>query len=163
MGTASPLSGRSHYDLACDVLDPVGVLTIPMCSVLVLGDEPMQTAWIPQDSGGLLVRWMWAANEPQILGALPTALDFEGIEPFTFRTKPGEHTLMDAAEPGLGVTDSLTLVLPPPSTEWQIATRVHAPGPSLSLVVHRFTPGPATVPAAAPAGDQETRSRRSPD
>ncbi|MFJ8210556.1 Imm21 family immunity protein [Streptomyces sp. NPDC096033] len=50
-------SGRAGaYDRACAVMDFVGVLALPGgAETLVLGDEPLPTAYLPEHQ--VLVRW----------------------------------------------------------------------------------------------------------
>src|SRR5258707_15417127 len=56
----NPKSGTAtDYDSACDVADLIGLLNLGDLEVLVLGDEPLSTAWLPfaDRPGGVIVRW----------------------------------------------------------------------------------------------------------
>lgn len=96
-----PATGASHYDIACSVTTNVEVLQVRDVEILVLGDEPLRTAWIPQRNGGILARWVYADSEQSILAVLnenhlddllaPTDLTFYA---------PGPCLLFDSAEPG---------------------------------------------------------------
>src|SRR4051812_20544359 len=67
-GGPSVTSGRapaSDYDRACAVQGYLGLMRVGPGEGLVLGDEPMQTAWwrsAGQDAD-TLIRWQWADDE----------------------------------------------------------------------------------------------------
>ncbi|MFC0397422.1 Imm21 family immunity protein [Paraburkholderia rhizosphaerae] len=65
------MSGNpSDYDLACQSADYSNKLALHGTDVLVLGDEPLQTAVATSDSRLLIVRWKWADSEADVLGAI---------------------------------------------------------------------------------------------
>jgi hypothetical protein len=55
-GCFGPARGSTDYDRACQVDDYVGVIDVGNGKGLVLGDEPMPTAWVPRANGGILAR-----------------------------------------------------------------------------------------------------------
>lgn len=97
-GTVPPSNGRvvqaqfrydptipaTDYDRACDVEDYLGLLAVGEGTALVLGDEPVMTAWLPKANGGILIRWRYANSEADILAALnsvgPEAFTDSGLE-----------------------------------------------------------------------------------
>src|SRR5689334_17973405 len=70
---AVPGDPVTDYDRACDVDDYLGVLEVGPGRGLVLGDEPMRTAFVPSADGGILVRWGYAPSEDAVLRVLETA------------------------------------------------------------------------------------------
>lgn len=56
----------SDYDLACQTYDYAEKLSVHDTEVLVLGDEPLQTAIAVADDSVLIVRWKWAESEADI-------------------------------------------------------------------------------------------------
>jgi hypothetical protein len=59
----------TDYDRACDVHDWVGLIEVGQGKGLVLGDEPLTTTWFPLADGGLLVRWVCADSEEELIAA----------------------------------------------------------------------------------------------
>ncbi|MFD0399796.1 Imm21 family immunity protein [Kitasatospora sp. NPDC127121] len=87
---------EGDYDRACEVVELVGVLDLPEgAEALVLGDEPMSTAYLPEHR--VLVRWCYAESEEGVadlvLAGLPTAEWEKGP---VLRTT-GELVMFDAA------------------------------------------------------------------
>ncbi len=73
------LQYETDYDRACSISEYLGVLQIGLGRGLVLGDEPMQTAWFNSpiehsDYCGGLVRWGYAPNEEVVLDVLSSNL-----------------------------------------------------------------------------------------
>src|SRR5262245_33182913 len=73
-----PDEPATDYDRACDVNDYSAQIDIGAGHGLVLGGYPTGTAWLAFDStedvgetvGGILIRWMHANSEAEILSAL---------------------------------------------------------------------------------------------
>ncbi|WP_157579442.1 Imm21 family immunity protein [Singulisphaera acidiphila] len=61
------------YDRAGDVDDYVGMVEVGPGFGLVLWDQPMRTAFIPSDDGGILVRWGHAYGEDEVWQAVGRA------------------------------------------------------------------------------------------
>ncbi|MGW0394027.1 Imm21 family immunity protein [Streptomyces sp. NPDC003042] len=129
---------EGDYDRACEVMDLVGVLELPDgAEALVLGDEPLSTAYLPEDR--VLVRWCHAEGEEGvadiILAGLPTAEWEEG--PVLSTT--GELVMFDAAYFGTEVgtlTDSTVLELR--AGRYRVDSASIEPDPLTSFRVHRF-------------------------
>lgn len=74
-----PTIPATDYDRACDIEAYLGLLEVGRGTTLVLGDEPLMTAWYPKSNGGILIRWRYAECEADILAAL----DVVGLETYT--------------------------------------------------------------------------------
>ena len=63
---------RKHtdYGRACGVDDYLGVLAVGPGECLVLGDEPLATTFLPNKDGGLIVRWVHAECEEDVVRAI---------------------------------------------------------------------------------------------
>ena len=128
----------THYDRACAVEADVAVLRVQGIDVLVLGDEPFSTAWVPEHNGGLLVRWVYADSEKAIIDSIrsnslsptlmPNGVSFPAA---------GPCRLFDAAEPGahiLGHSLDLDLV----GGQYAVTSAMVSPSRDLRLLVHRL-------------------------
>jgi hypothetical protein len=49
---------ETDYDRACDQTDYVGIISCGSSKVLVLGDEPMRSAFFVKEKGLIIVRWV---------------------------------------------------------------------------------------------------------
>jgi hypothetical protein len=79
----------------------LGIVDIDGGQALLFGDEGTRTTWLARESGGLVVRWVHATNEAQVLAAAEKGADATWIPTGTlFTTKPGDHLLFDARAPG---------------------------------------------------------------
>ena len=54
---------RTDYGRACGIEDYLGVLQVGPGRCLVFGDEPLATAFLPTQDGGIFVRWVHAESE----------------------------------------------------------------------------------------------------
>ena len=129
---------NDDYDRACAVDDYVGMIPVGGGPGLVLGDEPMQTAWVALTaSSGLLVRWMWADSEQAVIDSLPAipeeAWQATGIN---FPSETGNFILIDSGAPGQKVREYLRFTLEP--GDYIVETAEYSPQKSLRLVVHRI-------------------------
>ncbi|GAC1470732.1 MAG: immunity 21 family protein [Isosphaeraceae bacterium] len=142
----------SDYARACGIDDYLGTLEVGHGKALILGDEPMQTAFIPASEfipateGGIFVRWMWAESEDGVrraLGSVPES---------AWETTP--HRI-EVAREGLLVFDSAWPgdALPPPSRDvvpaswarielpegtYTVDTADYEPDGSTRLILHRL-------------------------
>ncbi|WP_344442434.1 Imm21 family immunity protein [Kitasatospora nipponensis] len=129
---------EGDYDRACEVVELVGVLDLPdEAEALVLGDEPLATAYLPEHR--VLVRWCYAEGEEGVadivLAGLPTAEWDEG--PVLKTT--GGLVMFDAAYFGTEVgtlTDSTVLELP--AGRYRVESASIEPDRLTSFRVHRF-------------------------
>ncbi len=65
-------SDQTHYDSVGAFKRLIGEAIIDGIQVLILGDEPAITAWVPftANQGGLLIRWIYANEEEAIINRL---------------------------------------------------------------------------------------------
>lgn len=134
--TADP---ATDYDRACDVDDYLGILEVGPGTGLVLGGEPMETAWIPQptEGGGLLVRWMWAEDDASVeraLAVVPEKLWQRKPERFAFQAGP--LALFDAACSGKQALESIEIDVQ--GGTYNLETATYRPDDLTSLVLHRL-------------------------
>ena len=137
----------TDYDRACDVTGWLGLLDIGAGHGIVLGGEPLDTAWQASaaagerddDTGGLLIRWVYANNEADVIEALnhvpKTVWRDEGLV-LSVGREP--LYLLDAACPGseLEGDDHLKIHLTP--GRYSIATAEYEPENHTSLLLHRL-------------------------
>jgi hypothetical protein len=136
----------SDYARACGIDDYLGTLKVGHGEVVILGDEPMQTAFIPNPEGGIFVRWMYAESEGDIrraLGSVPESA-----------WRPTPHRI-EVSREGLLVFDSASPghALPPPSKDvdpsswihielpegtYMVDTADYEPDGSTRLILHRL-------------------------
>lgn len=131
---------QTDYDRACSVEGYVGVINVNAGQGLVLGDEPMQTSWLPlsEQLGGVLVRWQWAPDEKHVNEAM-TDLSRLAWEPptHTFRVSDKVLLLFDAACSGNDPGDALNIDLLP--GQYSIESTHYEPDEETSLILHRLS------------------------
>ena len=111
----NPDGPATDYDRACDVKGYLGNIDVGAGHALVLGDEPMPTTFLPAPTGGVLVRWVHAETEKELLTAIQALESFPNAEDTGFLQWPeGPLVLFDSACPGTKVgADRLLVDLPP--------------------------------------------------
>ncbi len=147
-----PDSPACDYDRACDVDDYLALLDIGAGQGLVLGGEPMGTAWSPTtsadsltNSGGILIRWVYANSVADVIEAVErvpeAAWAHDGL---ALMVGQAPLYLMDSATPAdeLGKFDKLGihedhLKIHLPAGRYAVATAIIEPDPHTSLVLHR--------------------------
>lgn len=98
--------GGSDYDRACEVSGLLARLPVGRGDVegLVLGEEPMRTAWVTHPGGGLLVRTMYVEDEAAAPAAVAALNDASfGAPTETYRAVSKTSWLFDSACPGADV------------------------------------------------------------
>lgn len=134
----------SDYEMACGVEGYVGVIEKAGCQLLVLGDEPLQTAVSRLNGRPCLVRWVYAPSpgiaETSVAAMAPVYLRGP-LESVAIRVESSPLVLMDAGAPGEHPGDTLEVELEPG------AYRVHvyefAPARDMKFLVHAFESLPA--------------------
>lgn len=142
------LSG-SDYGRACGINDYLGTLEVGPGRALILNDEPMPTAFLPNAGGGIVVRWMYAEDEGavrRVVRSIPESI-----------WEPTPHTIVvaregvlvfDSAYPGDDLPTSpgeeatapwLRLGLPP--GPYHVDTADYSPDESTRLILHRLRKG----------------------
>lgn len=90
---------RSDYERACDQMDYVGAIACGSSQVLVLGDEPLQSAFVVKDEGVFVVRWVSCVSNERAASAIaqlpPTLPSIE--ESIKFRLDERGLIMFDAA------------------------------------------------------------------
>jgi hypothetical protein len=142
-----PGDAVTDYDRACAVDDYLGVLEVGPGHGLVLGDEPMQTAFIPSAEGGVLVRWGCAASEDAVLRAVG-AVEESSWSPTVHRLPVGTDgaIMFDSAYPGGDVPAALrqgehpaALAVPLAAGSYRVETADYRPDDETCLILHRLT------------------------
>jgi len=138
----SPGGKPTDYDRACRIDGWLGVIAVGATQGLVLGDEPMQTAWVPPctEAGGMMVRWVFAESEDEVvewLGKIPDAI----FRPeCLFRVERPTLLLFDSGLAGRNVKsrpeEYLSIELEPGL--YEIETAIYEPDERTCMVVHRF-------------------------
>ncbi|KVF64941.1 Imm21 family immunity protein [Burkholderia vietnamiensis] len=125
----------SDFDLACQSVDYANKLTLHGSDVLVLGDEPLQTAIATSDSRQLIVRWKWADNEADVRAAIEH-IDFNTINII-------EKLKINWVNQPLVVFDAVDIFDPAQCLRFsthsgsnEVSTFIHQPTSRTSLLVH---------------------------
>lgn len=138
----------SDYDRACDINGWLGLLDVGAGHAIVLGGEPLGTAWQASagasESGvntcGILIRWVHANSESDVIEALEHVPETVWQDTGLLLSVGREPLcLLDAAYPGseLEGDDHLTIQLPP--GKYSIATAEYEPDSHTHLLLHRLT------------------------
>jgi len=135
----------TDYGRACGVDDYLGVLACGPGECLILGDEPMQATILPASDGGLIVRWMWAECEEDVIQVIRSVPEdvWEAIS-HRFNVGEGDLLLFDSAYPGddLPTTSAGTNVpwlrVSVPRGTYEIDTADYEPDQRTRLILHRL-------------------------
>jgi hypothetical protein len=129
----------TDYDRACEIDDYIGIIGIDSGYGLVLGDDPCETAWFqfPEIQNGLLVRWIFAENEPAVIDALNNLQEADwqktGVK---MHLSNGKLILFDSACEGTNLDEKLQIEI---SKGWyEVETLLYEPNKQTSLILHRF-------------------------
>lgn len=131
----------TDYERACAVDDYIGVIPVASGIGIVLGEEPLSSAWWPltEAGRGVLVRWLFAENEAAVTRALENLPNREwqrtNVE---FTVSNGSLILFDAASSGPDIDESLEIELP--GGRYAAETLMYEPDEQTSLILHRFVP-----------------------
>lgn len=129
----------SDYDKACQSVDYTSKLLVHSSEVLVLGDEPLQTAIATSDDRQLIVRWKWADSESDVRDAIDR-LDLgtvDVIEKLVIDWKDQPLVMFDAAET---FDPAQCLRFSARSGPNEVSTFICAPSPTISILVHALAP-----------------------
>lgn len=141
-GADGPVGSTTDFERACATTQPIERIRVGRGVGLVLGDEPLSTAWLPAESGagGTIVRLVRAADHAAAERALqeaPASASREG----DMLTLPvaGRMVLFDAAHRGTDLPPtSLEIVVR--GGEYQVDTLSFQPDPGTALLLHRLAP-----------------------
>ena len=132
-------SQPSDYDLACQTNDYAEKLTVHDSQVMILGDEPLQTAIATADDLQLIVRWKWAESETDVKAEVEK-IDFGlvlYIENLVVQWADRTLVMFDAADTYEADT-CLTVQIQ--SRRSEVLTFIYDPTPDTSLLNHIIKP-----------------------
>jgi hypothetical protein len=110
-GRWDPSGPATDYDRACDVDEAIANIDVGEGRGVVIGGEPAATAFLPTPTGGLLVRWVRAESEQEILHHLEgRSFETESDAVAMIEAHPGPLALFDAACPGGEIEDDKLVV-----------------------------------------------------
>lgn len=114
-GRWDPAGPATDYDRACDVDTPIAGIDVGAGSGIILGGEPAATTFLPRPNGGLLLRWVRADSEADVLRRIRgRSFEADGDDVAMIEVRPGPLLLFDAACPGYEVeSDRLVIDLHP--------------------------------------------------
>jgi hypothetical protein len=128
----------TDYARACDVLDYLGVIPCGPWEVLVLGDEPLQSAFTVTDGEVVIVRWVsCVSNEraAEVIAALPSQLPVIG-EAVQLSVHEPHLFLFDAALDKPSVIEPHCVAVEP--GRYTVTTESHKSDQEFEFLVHRF-------------------------
>lgn len=127
----------SDFDLACDTVNYIELVSTQNFTALVMGDEPLRTITAYSDDHTLIVRWRWATSEQDVLN---------GIQNIQFPSKYEEHldiilpsgtlTIFDSANQ-YSETEAINLKTHPGKNT--IQTFTYSPNSETSLLIHKIS------------------------
>lgn len=131
------------YERACKVEGYIDIIPIGEKTGLVLGDAPLPTAWFyyPDQSGGLIVRWGYAASEDSIIRRLSELTENDFVaETFSLEIFSEKLIIFDSAFSGedLDCLGEDVLEVQLSSGKYHIATSIYNPDDETSLIIHRL-------------------------
>jgi hypothetical protein len=132
------------YDRACGIDDYLGLLDVGSGRALVLGEEPMPTAWQPLSAPaeGMFVRWQYADDNESVVEAIAdlskASWEVTGI---VYDLTGSSLLLFDATCPGEDPDCNrtgckLNIVLK--EKRYLIETANYTPDDNTALILHRF-------------------------
>lgn len=139
IGNSGSSLAVTDYERACLINGFIGKVDVGGGEAIVLGDEPAQSAMVKIESGlFMVVRWVWADNEADVLKSLEGPLlskDFEDCG-FTIALPTGNPTLFDSALSN-GIAENGAVLITEPG-KYRASTLWHRPTPNLNIIVHQF-------------------------
>jgi hypothetical protein len=138
----------TDYGRACGVVDYLGVLAVGPGHCLVLGDEPMQTAFLPSELDWLVVRWVHAECEDDVVRAIQSISEnVWKVTPHRIHVGSAGLLVSNSAFPGddlpseaeRGTVPWLKLAIP--SGTYEIDFADFEPDQRTRLILHRLRPG----------------------
>ncbi|KAA3654431.1 MAG: hypothetical protein DWQ11_04535 [Proteobacteria bacterium] len=131
---------RSDYDRACEQFDYVGVVRCDSSEVLILGDEPMQSAFFLSSEKVFIARWVACESKEAAAIALATLpANLPSIEEATlFRLDSLGLVMFDAAEYTTSSACSSHINLPPGT--YAVSTKEYKHQGRFHFLVHELQP-----------------------
>lgn len=141
-GADGPMGQATDFERACATTRAIERIRVGRGVGLVLGDEPLSTAWLPAESGGggTIVRLVRAEDRAAAARAVqeaPPTASREG-DSLTLPVS-GRMVLFDAAHRGTDLPPTaLDIVLR--SGNYEVDTLSFQPDPATALLLHRLAP-----------------------
>jgi hypothetical protein len=127
--------------MACGVEGYAGVIEKAGYQILVLGDEPLQTAVSRLNERPCLVRWVYAPSPSVAESSIAAMVPFHlrgPLESVAIHIDNSPLILMDAGAPGEHPGDTLELWLEP--GVYRVNVYEFAPDRDMKFLVHVFEP-----------------------
>jgi immunity protein 21 of polymorphic toxin system len=138
---SNPDGASSDYELACSVDGYVGVISKQGQQLLVLNDEPLETAFVRKTNRSYLVRWLYAPSEEaaEMLVQEMRDTDLKGpLEEVVLKLDAHSWVLMDAGAPGQRVNDNDTLRLELEPGTYSVRVHEFEPASDAKFLVLEF-------------------------
>jgi hypothetical protein len=132
-------TGVTDYERACKIADYLGTIKVGPGYGVVLGEEPFSTTWWQPDENraGLLVRWVYADNEAEVLEAVRSVSTNKWLTmDIEIEMGAGDLVLFDSASAGSAIDSSITIRLTPGT--YRAQTLHYNPNENISLILHQF-------------------------
>ena len=131
-----------HYEVACGVLEYLGLIRIAEADFLVLGDEPHRTGFLRLEGGLALVRWNRADSEDHLLECIGEASNFVSDQDDVLFTvaQPGEIVIFDSALDGSEVPGEGDNTMSLRVGRYAVRTSTIREDGKLRAVLHLFIP-----------------------
>lgn len=127
---------ETDYDRACKVNDFCGILECRGYQILVLGDEPLDTAIWQAGNTPMLVRWMYAPSEAAIINCLSSLKLDSPAEVISWHSQDNEYLLFDSSAEGNAILKFITLNLR--LGQYVIRTYLLKPTGDIGILLHVF-------------------------
>lgn len=109
-----PGEARTDYERACEVMDEVGLIEAADIEVLVLGDEPLRTAWHPTPTGGVFICWVYADSQELLEGFAATKAASVTLEDTGLAIELSEENILfDSADDGQATNTGISVKVAP--------------------------------------------------
>ncbi len=127
----------SNFDLACDTVNYIEIVSTQNVTALVMGDEPLRTLVAHSDDHTLIVRWRWATSEQNALNEIQS-IRFPSTyeEQLDVNWPSGALTIFDSATQ-YSETEAINLKIHPGKNT--IQTFTYAPNSETSLLIHKIS------------------------
>lgn len=127
-----------HYEEACQINDFAGVLAREWGDILVLDGEPLPTTWLVRPDGLVIVRWVAANSEAELLEFATrwTPDHRPADERLAIRLLEEPYVIFDSGQPGESM-EPLD-IHPPAAARTLTSFYVKDEAREISFVLHRF-------------------------
>ncbi|WP_414875819.1 Imm21 family immunity protein [Pseudomonas sp. IT-196MI5] len=131
-------NGRpSDFDLACNTVNYIELVSTRNVTALVIGDEPLRTLVAHSDDHTLIVRWKWATSEQSALKEIQNIRFPSTYEEHLDIILPsGALTIFDSAT-HYSETEAISLKIHPGKNT--IQTFTYSPNSETSLLIHKIS------------------------